>query len=70
MKKNFDLGLFFLTNDLLSRKNLLSIAYSEYLVPSIILPNLDCFLTSLYARFLIYSINIKPSLNVFIFLLP
>ena len=70
MKKNFDFGLFFLTNDLLSRKNLLSIAYSEYLVPSIIWPNLDFFLTSLYGRFFIYSIKIKPFLKVLIFLFP
>lgn len=56
--------------DLLSRKNLLSIAYSLYLVPSIIWPNLLAFLTSRYLRFLIYSIRIRPFLNVLIFLLP
>ena len=70
MKKNFDFVAFFLTNDLLSRRNLLSIAYSEYLVPSMIRPNFDFFLTSLYTKFLMYSINIRPSLKVLIFFEP
>ena len=59
MKKNFAFCDFLRMKDLLSRKNLLSIAYSEYLVPSIIRPNFDFFLT-----------EINLSINHYYFIVP